>query len=131
MIDNRKNMSCEEFSACMAHLVAAGEDIFSHPHVRKCRLHRALLDDLEAIARAARQLFPEVDPRDAVWDGIQACLDQDGFKSRVFDPRPGYRVISAIQVVENYNPQASPPTISGADRKAQPGHRTSCPKEGR
>jgi hypothetical protein len=109
MIDNRKHMSCAEFSACMAELIAAGEDIFAHPHVRRCKLHRALLDDLEAIAKAARQIFPEVDPPDTLWDRIQEELAQKQPGPMVSDPWPGYRVVVAIHVIEYYNSNASPP----------------------
>lgn len=107
MIRNRKNMSCEEFSACMADLIAAGEDIFAHPHVRKCKLHRALLDDLETIARAAKEMFPEVDPADSVWTGIQARMAQEPLPNPVIShPFPGYRVVFAVQVMEHGSPPA-------------------------
>jgi hypothetical protein len=112
MIDNRKPMSCAEFSACMADLIAAGEDIFAHPHVRRCALHRALLDELEAIATAARQLFPEVDPPDTLWEGIQARLDEEYSQTMFSDLWPGSRVVTAIRVVEDYDPSASPPSPS-------------------
>jgi hypothetical protein len=94
----------------MAKLVAAGEDLFSHPHVRKCKLHRALLQDLEEIARAARKLFPEVEPPETLWDGIQARLAKESFSASIIsDPWPGCRVILNTQVVEGYIPGASPP----------------------
>ena len=108
MTDKRKHMSCEEFSACMADLIAAGEDIFAHPHVRRCKLHRALLEDLETIAKAARQLLPEVDPPDTLWDGIQAQLGLDLPGPIVSHPWQGCRVVFSLQVIENYNPHASP-----------------------
>lgn len=108
MTDKRKHMSCEEFSACMADLIAAGEDIFAHPHVRRCKLHRALLEDLETIAKVARQLLPEVDPPDTLWDGIQARLGLDQPGPIVSDPWDGCRVAFALRVIENYNPHASP-----------------------
>src|SRR4051794_15963002 len=91
MIDNRKDMSCEKFSACMAHLVAAGRDLFSHPHVQRCKLHRALLEDLEAIAHAAKLLFPDIDPPDSVWEGIQAGMHFEDPGPLVTD-HAGYRV---------------------------------------
>jgi hypothetical protein len=112
MTDNRKDMSCEEFSACMAHLVAAGSDLFSHPHVQRCKLHRALLNDLEAIAHAAKLLFPDIDPPDTVWEGIQARMHFEDPGPLVTD-HAGYRVITSIRVAENYNPDASPPRSSG------------------
>ena len=108
MNDNRKHMSCEAFSACMADLIAAGEDIFAHPHVRRCKLHRALLEDLETIAKAARQLLPEVDPPDSLWEGIQAQLGIDQPGPIVSDPSHGYRVVFSLRVIENYNAHASP-----------------------
>ena len=107
-----KKLSCAEFSACMAELIAAGEDIFAHPHVRQCKLHRALLDDLEAIAAAAKQMFPECDPADGVWDGIQARLtgeDRPGaFQSA---PWPGCRIVFSLRVIDPHDPGASPPLL--------------------
>ena len=112
MIDNRNTMSCEEFSACMADLIAAGEDIFAHPHVRGCRLHRALLDDLEAIAKAARELLKDVDPADTLWDGIQAQLgNEDQSAPIVSGVGRGYRVVFSMKVIEPRNPHASPPSL--------------------
>ena len=110
MIDNRKDMSCQEFSACMADLIAAGQDIFAHPHVRRCSLHRALLDDLEAIANAARQLLRDLDPPDTLWDGIQARL---GFEPApaISHSRPGLRVTFALKVIESSHPGAGPPYL--------------------
>src|SRR5579871_2411490 len=102
MIRGRKNMSCEQFSACMADLIASGEDIFAHPHVRRCKLHRALLDDLETIARAAKEMFPEVDPPDTVWEGLQARMAQEQFPPPIVSgPFPGFRVVSALRVIEH------------------------------
>lgn len=118
MIDNRKDMSCEEFSASMADLVASGQDIFAHPHVRKCRLHRALLDDLETIAKAARQLLGEVDPSDTLWDGIQARL---GFELEpppfLTEVGPGYRLTLAIKVMNPHSPGAGPPPTDASERQ--------------
>ena len=108
MNDNRRHMSCEAFSACMADLIASGEDIFAHPHVRRCKLHRALLEDLETIAKAARQLLPEVDPPDSLWEGIQSQLGIDQPGPIVSDPPHGYRVVFSLRVIENYNAHASP-----------------------
>jgi hypothetical protein len=113
MTHNRKNMSCEEFSARMADLIAAGVDIFAHPHVRKCKLHRALLDDLETIARAAKELFPEVDPADSVWTGIQARIAQEPHPDPIVSqPSPGYRVVFAMQVIEHGSPPALDHSVS-------------------
>lgn len=117
MNNRRKNMSCAQFSAQMAKLVAAGENLFAHPHVRQCKLHRALLEDLEEIARVAKQMFPEVDPPDTIWNGIEARLAQEPlFASLISDPWPGCRVVVNAQVTEGYNPHASPPGRKSAKR---------------
>jgi hypothetical protein len=140
MIDNRKDMSCEEFSATMADLIAAGEDIFAHPHVRKCKLHRALLDDLEAIALAARELLRDADPPDRLWNGIQARLGHENQPILIVsDVTPGYRVVFAMKAIESYNPHASPPPLeqSLAQKKLSTRlkiidvNRTSARREGR
>jgi len=74
MIDNRKDMSCEEFQGHMAELIGTGADASAHPHVLSCDLCRALLTDLETIAAAARELFPVEDPSDRVWEQIQSAI---------------------------------------------------------
>lgn len=77
MIQDPKNMTCEEFQAHMPELIGSGEDASAHPHVQNCALCRALLADLETIAEAARQLFPVEDPSDRVWDQIQSAIKQE------------------------------------------------------
>lgn len=77
MIQDPKNMTCEEFQAQMPELIGSGEDASAHPHVRNCALCSALLADLETIADAARQLFPVEDPSDRVWDQIQSAIRQE------------------------------------------------------
>jgi len=89
--------------------VAAGEDLFAHPHVRQCKLHRALLENLEEIARAAKQMFPEIDPPDTLWAGIEARLSKEFSVSITSDPCPGFRVVINAQLVEGYNPNDGPP----------------------
>jgi hypothetical protein len=81
MIDNRKNMSCEEFQAQMADLIGSGADASAHPHVQNCDLCRAFLADLEAIAAAARELFPVEDPSDRVWEQIQSAIQEEEGKT--------------------------------------------------
>ena len=81
MTEDPKNMTCEEFGAKMNDMIAAGEDIFSHPHVKICELHRALLADLEAIAKVARELFPEVEPPHDLWKEIEGKLEMEGKSS--------------------------------------------------
>lgn len=76
------NMTCEEFHAKMPELIGAGEDIGAHPHVQNCALCRALISDLEAIAEAARQLFPVEDPPDHLWKQIETAIKQENEPSR-------------------------------------------------
>jgi hypothetical protein len=37
-----------------------------------------LLENLETIAQAARQLFPEVEPPDDLWDRVDSAIQNDG-----------------------------------------------------
>lgn len=81
--DDGKPMTCKEFDAAMLDLIASGEDIDAHPHIQSCELHRALLKDLQAIADAAKLLFPaEEDPPDDLWskldDKLKASTDVSG-----------------------------------------------------
>lgn len=82
MIDNRKDMSCEEFQARMPELIGSGQDASAHPHVQSCELCRALLTDLQTIAEAARQLFPVEDPPDRLWEQIESAIKQEGDVTR-------------------------------------------------
>lgn len=74
MTKNPGNMSCEDFQSRMPELIASGENVSRHPHLRDCDLCRALLADLETIAEAARQLFPSVEPPAEVWEKIETAL---------------------------------------------------------
>jgi hypothetical protein len=74
MNDQTTKMTCEEFQSQMPELIASGENASAHPHVRECDLCRALLQDLETIAEAARQLFPVEDPPDRVWEQIESAI---------------------------------------------------------
>jgi len=79
MTDNPKDMSCEEFQERLPELIGSGAAAASHPHVQKCELCRAFLAELEAIAAAARELFPIEEPSDRVWEQIQsAILEEEG-----------------------------------------------------
>lgn len=77
MIDNRKDMSCEDFQEQLAELIGSGADATSHPHVQSCDLCRAFVADLQAIAAAARELFPVEDPSDRVWEQIQSAIHEE------------------------------------------------------
>lgn len=100
----RREMTCEEFTARMARLVASGKDIFAHPHVKSCKTHRALLEDLEAIARAARQLFPEVDPPDQLWKQIEVEVAREwGIGARVSRPFPGCCMVFRVRMTDAWD----------------------------
>lgn len=77
MTDHRDPMNCAEFQDQLADLVGSGKDISTHPHLRNCERCRALLADLESIAAAARQLFPEVEPPDDLWKQIESAIQDD------------------------------------------------------
>ncbi len=77
MTDNHKNMSCEEFQAHLPEMIGAGVDVSNHPHLLGCDLCRALFNDLETIAAAARELFPIEDPPDRVWELIQSAIQEE------------------------------------------------------
>lgn len=72
-----KSMSCAEFQAQLPDLIGSGESVGEHPHVKECDLCRELLEQLEAIAHAARQLFPEVEPPDELWEHIKSAIKED------------------------------------------------------
>ena len=74
MNGNSSKMSCAEFQDQMAELIGSGEDLTAHPHVKDCADCRALLGELNAIADAARQLFPSVEPPDEVWEHIESAI---------------------------------------------------------
>jgi hypothetical protein len=82
MNQDRNNMSCEDFQAQMPELIGSGEDVSQHPHVQNCALCRALLNDLETIAEAARQLFPVEDPPDTLWEKLESAIKQEGNQTR-------------------------------------------------
>ena len=99
-----KNMSCAEFSSRMAQLIASGEDISAHPHVRGCSLHQALLEDLEAIAEAAKLRFPEVSPSESLWDEIRVKLAAQEPSPTVMQVAPGYRLMFTLRMAGGSTP---------------------------
>jgi hypothetical protein len=74
---DQKTLSCEEFQAKLPELIGSGADINLDPHIQSCELCRAFLADLEAIADAARQLFPFVEPPDELWDKIESGIREE------------------------------------------------------
>ncbi len=66
--------SCAEFQAQLPELIASGE---AHSHLRSCPDCRAFLASIGAIAEAARQLFPSVEPPDEVWERIESAIRRE------------------------------------------------------
>jgi predicted anti-sigma-YlaC factor YlaD len=72
-----KSMSCQEFQEQLPELIGSGADVGDHSHLQSCELCRALLNDLETIAEAARQLFPIQQPEDGLWDRIESAIKEE------------------------------------------------------
>jgi hypothetical protein len=77
MKENANNLTCAEFQAQLPELIGSGEQIAEHPHMQTCELCRALLAELEAIAEAARQLFPIEEPPDELWVQIESAIKNE------------------------------------------------------
>lgn len=78
MKEETDSIDCVDFQSRLAALIAAGEDLSSDAHLRDCANCRALLADLEAIAEAARQMFPEEEPPDTLWARIESAIEKEG-----------------------------------------------------
>ena len=79
MTGDPKILTCAEFQDQLPDLSGSGENIAAHPHIQSCALCRALVDDLETIAAAARQLFPVAEPPDELWKQIEMAIqDEEG-----------------------------------------------------
>jgi hypothetical protein len=74
MSEFANSLSCAQFQAELPELISSGEHIGNHQHLRGCKLCRALLADLDAIAQAARRLFPVEEPPDALWWDIESAI---------------------------------------------------------
>ena len=77
MTNGLKKMSCEEFQSQLAELIGSGVDVSTHPHLQSCALCRAFLSELEAIAAAARELFPVEEPSERVWEQIRSAIEEE------------------------------------------------------
>ena len=75
MSPTQENLTCAEFQAHLAEMIGAGENVSAHPHMQDCELCRAFLGELEAIAQAARELFPAVEPPDDLWNNIESAIN--------------------------------------------------------
>lgn len=70
----QENQSCAEFQARLAEMIGAGENLSANPHMQTCERCRAFVAELEAIAQAARELFPVVEPPDDLWSNIESAI---------------------------------------------------------
>jgi RNA polymerase sigma-70 factor (ECF subfamily) len=66
--------SCRKFQAQLPGLIGTGKNLNLHPHIQSCELCRALLIDLQTIAEAARNLFPNVEPPEELWQHIESAI---------------------------------------------------------
>jgi len=77
MTKDPNSLSCQDFQDQLPELVGSGKDVANHPHLRSCPLCRALLDDLETIAEAARQLLPIQQPKEDLWERIESAIKEE------------------------------------------------------
>jgi predicted anti-sigma-YlaC factor YlaD len=83
MTSNSKTMSCKEFQDQLSDLVGSGADVHNHPHIQECDICRQLYEELQTIADAARQLFPDQQPEDKLWERIESAIkEEDGIAER-------------------------------------------------
>jgi hypothetical protein len=86
MTRDPKKLSCVEFQAQLPELIGSGVDVSAHPHLQTCELCRSFLADLETIAEAARQLFPDVEPPDEVWENIESAIKKKDEEENGIEP---------------------------------------------
>lgn len=82
MTNDPNQMSCAAFQAQLPDLIASGENVADHPHLKSCELCHSLLADLETIAEAARQLLPVEEPPDEVWEHIESAIRSEESKGK-------------------------------------------------
>jgi hypothetical protein len=71
------DLECADFQARMAERIGAGEDLQVYPHLLTCERCRSLVNDLESIADAARQLFrEELEPETDLWPKIELAIER-------------------------------------------------------
>jgi predicted anti-sigma-YlaC factor YlaD len=87
MIHSPSKMTCENFQSQLAELIGSGLSLDNHPHLRQCPRCRALLDDLQTIAQAARLLLPVVEPPDQLWQQIESAILKEENSSSLQPPR--------------------------------------------
>lgn len=82
-------MTCEEFQSRLAERIGSGEDFTGDQHFRNCAGCRALLSDLNAIAEAARELFPIVEPPEELWVRVESAIrSESGSRNPEEAPEP-------------------------------------------
>lgn len=80
MTTDPKDMGCAEFRAQLSDLVGSGAVVENHPHIQECEICRELYEQLQIIADAAKQLFPDQEPEDNLWERIESAIKkEDGF----------------------------------------------------
>ena len=72
-----KSMPCEEFQAQLSDLVGSGADVANHPHIKDCDICRELYEQLQTIADAAKQLFPDQEPEESLWERIESAIKKE------------------------------------------------------
>jgi predicted anti-sigma-YlaC factor YlaD len=77
MTTDPKSMTCEEFQAQLSDLVGSGAVVENHPHIKECAICRELYEQLKAIADAAKQLFPDQEPEDHLWERIETAIKKE------------------------------------------------------
>ena len=64
-------------------LVGSGADVENHSHIQECEICRELYEQLQTIAQAAKQLFPDQEPEDKLWERIESAIkDEDGVSNQ-------------------------------------------------
>jgi hypothetical protein len=77
MSQDPESMTCQEFQEQLAELIGSGADVENHPHLKNCELCKALLSDLETIAKAARDLLNVPEPEDDLWIRIDEQIKKE------------------------------------------------------
>jgi len=77
MIEGEKTAACVRFEQELESYLEGETQPFVRAHSRSCPDCSALLEDLEWLQRAAREM-PLVDPPPAVWANVRARLDAEG-----------------------------------------------------
>ena len=77
MTTDPKSMSCAVFQDQLSDLVGSGADVANHPHIKECDICRELYEQLQTIAEAAKQLFPDQEPEDNLWERIESAIKKE------------------------------------------------------